>query len=254
MRHLVIALAAAGCAAQQTAPEPPAPPATIAAADRAGNRLEALIEDGGRFCTADGGWCADASAITYLADGSTRTLEINDPEQERGVWPFVVFVGPQGDHALFGITTLQREGYSGGGASTESLTLYEVVSHGAAIEPVLAVPLSGSAMIRACFSEADMRARLEACHDEYAYLAALSLDTSTQSGHPRFSYAVEAATYPGPLDRMEDSSQKGPLRRSDLVWAQNQECSFRRTLVLDEQAAHYMPTEPMPECSDFLIE
>ncbi len=245
-------LLAASCAAPQTLREPPAPPPTAAAADQAGNRLEALAQTGERFCTADGSWCLDADALTYTADGSVRSLEIVDPDQERGVWPFAVFVGPNNDHALFGVTAIERQMFSGGGASSTTLTLYEAVSHSTAVEPVLAVPLESSALVRACFGESDIRDRLEACHDEYSFIAALNLAPDTTSGHPRFVYVAEAATYPGPLSLTEDSSRAAPLRRSDLVWARNDACSFRRIMVLNEDAAHYMPIEPMPDCPDFL--
>lgn len=255
MRGLLIAALVAGCAASETTSAPPAPPPTIATTDRAGNRLEPLAPCGEALCTADGGWRIDASGATYRGDGSVRSFgDEGQSAENRGVWPFVVFVGGAPQHALFGVTTTTSEVYSGGSAEATVLTLYEVVAHNRDADPLLGVRLSGSAMIRACFNEADMRARREACHDEYAYAATLNLDPGAATGHPRFLYAAEAASYPGRVSRTEESTQAPALRGGDLVWARDEACSFRRTMVLSEEGNGYMPNEPMPDCSDYFTQ
>ena len=240
------------CAACTTTPAgaPGAPPPTAPASDAAGNRLEALVADGARFCTADGAWCAEAAGVvTHAADASTRTIEGAPEGQERAVWPFVVFVGGEADHVLMGFMDTDYDMYSGGGASSTMLTLYEMTGPATA-DSVLNVQIAGDAMIRACFSEADTRTRRDACHDEYAFAASLNLDPSVTSGHPRFLYASEAATYPGRVSRTADSAERGPLQARDLVWTRDETCSTTRTFTLAE-ARGYQPDASLPACEDY---
>lgn len=255
MRRAVLAMAfLAACATAPGGPsEPPSAPLTVTASDGAGNRLEALVADGDRFCTASRSWCLDGEGITYMADGTVRTPEVFD-DFERAVWPFVVFVGGREDHVLLGVTSAGREMYSGGGAATVSLTLYEVVGWDpTAIAPLLSVQTGAAIMIRACFTEDDMRARRGACHDEYAYSATLNLDPSVTEGHPRFIYVSEAASYPGRISRDDDNTNM-PLRAADLVWARDETCSYRRVFTLVLEAEGYVPDAEQPACTTYQLQ
>src|SRR3546814_5831390 len=82
--------------------------------------------------------------------------------------------------------------YSGGGGSASQLHLLEL--DGAPAAPalggeVLVVPWEASLMIRACFSEEDMKDRLEACHDEYDFGATLAVASMGGGAFPKIGRA-----------------------------------------------------------------
>jgi hypothetical protein len=252
-RLIVAALFLTACAGQTSIGEPGAPPPTAAAADQAGNRLEALSPRGDESCTHDSVWCLDASGlITYSRDGTQRaTTDAVDEAEERAVWPFAIRYG---ETAIVGITFRRSEGYSGGGATQDVITLYQVNASSRDATPVLSLPLYGSASIRACFDQEDRRARREACADEYAFAGALSLDATNANGRPRLVFTTEAATYPGRRSRMEDSTTAPPLQQSDLRWVRDDACSYRRVLAWAPGANAYAPDQPLPECSDYFTQ
>ena len=262
-------------------PPAPAPPPTRAAADAAGNRLEAFPVRGAapaegsdraeletaRHC-AGRNWCAWARRESVQqvwqlfvwhnprpdtpADPIPRTLTLpgRDDDTNFSVWPWIVRE-PSGA-VIVGLLATRRTGYSGGGAMVSRLTLFRSDPSDRTIAELFDVPVEGSAMIRACFSEADGRARRDACHDEYAFGGALSLDPATASGRPRFVYESRAGTFPGHVSRSEDSSERPPLRRRDLVWWRDPTCSFRRSFAFDPAAGRYVPDHPLPDCEDYL--
>lgn len=253
-RAMVAAAFLAACATAPAGPgDPSMPPPTVAASDRAGNRLEALVVDGDRFCTASRSWCLTGDSITYMADGSLRTPEVFE-EGERAVWPFVVFVGGREDHVLLGITSTRREMFSGGGARATFLTLYEVAGWiPAAVDPLFGAQIGADVMIRACFSEEDARARQHACYDLYLFGATLNLDPSVTEGHPRFVYVSEALSYPGRISRDDDNTDR-PLRAADLVWARDETCSYRRVFTLVPEAEGYVADAELPACTDYRLQ
>jgi len=143
--------------------------------------------------------------------------------------------------------------YSGGSAGMTWLTLYAVSNTDADVTPVFSVLLAGSAMIRACFDEDDMRERFEACHDEYAFAGSINLATYTQNGAPILIYEARASTYPGVRSRTTDTTES-PLRSAaDLVWVRDDTCTFQRTFERSPNsiAEAYAPDQPVPECSDY---
>lgn len=243
-----VLLLGAACAANPPASAPPDLPAIVAPAqDGAGNRLEPLVAEDGRYCTADGAWCVEAHGAATHA-GRTHSIPLMPENQERSVWPFVVVNGGAPDRALVGFLETQYEAYSGGGASFTSLTLYEM--GGDAPEPALTTMIASNKMIRACFGEADARPRRGACHDEYQFLAQLNLDQTNASGPPRFIYTSTAATFPGDLSLDVDSAERGPLRASDMVWLVDEGCAVTRTFARGADGA-YQPDEALPECGDY---
>src|SRR3546814_878124 len=117
------------------------------------------------------------------------------------LWPHLI-AGAQDSGApryLVGILTGQSSMYSGGGGSASQLHLLEL--DGAPAAPalggeVLVVPWEASLMIRACFSEEDMKDRLEACHDEYDFGATLAVASMGGGAFPTLSYRVVATAFP----------------------------------------------------------
>ena len=120
--------------------------------------------------------------------------------------------------------------YSGGGADASTLQLARVRHLQDDIQvddDVLTVPWLGNAMIRACFSEQDIKQRAGACHDEYGFSAKLALDTVAE-GMPVLRYQTVATRYPAGVSRFEDSLAKGPLKKKDLRSEQDPACTYTR--------------------------
>lgn len=215
MRIIAAALAAltlVACTppAQEETPtgEPSLPGVTLPVADRAGNRMEALTQEGERWCTSDGVWCIENGAvIASFMPGPAIALP-----GEGEVWGTIVRVG---ETAFVGRVYTDQQMYSGGGGSAQHLTLYEI-ANGEARE-VLRIPYGADSMIRACFDEADEATRAGACHDEYRLVSRISLDEGASSGAPVIVLETAAGSFPGPLTRTQDSAERGPLTEDDLV-------------------------------------
>jgi len=247
----------------------PFPAVTTRAARRAARRAaeEALVEDLVLHrCTRGREWCAELvregdSWVLEIAgragaDGPERRLRFEPPDRDTGdpifaLWPH--FVRETGGAVTVGLLASRRTGFSGGGALATRLILVRVAPGASRAEAVLAVPVEGSAMVRACFSEEDMRLRREACHDDYQFSGTLTLAPDGGGGRPAFLLATRARTYPGEVTRWEDSAERPPLGRGDLVWADHPGCSYRRTFAFDPAAGRYVADAPLPDCGQFLV-
>lgn len=243
--------------------------------DHAGNRSEPLTAQrqaapaAGEdplpitFCEAARDWCATVrqdgedgpwTLLVFPAGVQNEPLRYPLPEApeeepaEVSLWPFLV---READGTLLaGVQYYRRTMYSGGGAGAERLLLLRLPGEQAPV-PVLETPIGGSSMVRACFGEDDMRARRDACHDEYEFTGTLALDPAATAGRPRFILTTVARTYPGQVSRDEDSAERPPLRRRDLIWWRDPECSYTRRFAPDA-AGQYAPDAPLPACSDYL--
>ena len=262
MKHLMmIAAAALACACTPPAADdvvntaaPSLPGVTLPVADQAGNRMEALTQNGDRWCTGDGVWCTvnDGAGVTVTkGDASVGTIAFAEAEgaNEWASWPVIVRVGRDDTSVLVGIMQTTNQMYSGGGGEATRLVLYSV-SGGAANE-LVRMPLSASSMIRACFDEDDQTQRAGACRDEYAFVTRISLDESVADGAPKIILETAAGSFPGRVTRNADSLEDAPLTEADLVWAQDSACSYRRTYVRGSDGL-YTPDQPLPACADYL--
>ena len=217
-------------------------------------------------CAAARDWCAELvrDGESWLLELSGRAdpnaperrIRLQPPDREIGdpnfeLWPQLV--RESGGAVIVGLLAARRTGFSGGGAMATRLILVRVEPGAPQAAEVLTVPVEGSAMIRACFSEADMRLRREACHDEYEFSGALTLAPDDGQGRPSFLLTTRARTYPGEVERWEDSADRPPLRRGDLVWAEHPGCSYRRTFSFDPAEGRYLADAPLPECGQFLV-
>jgi hypothetical protein len=146
----------------------------------------------------------------------------------------------------------RRTTFSGGWAHASFVELVRAPGGEGAVEGLFTVPAGSGIGIRACFDDDDMRNRGGACHDEYAFDGTLMLDPAAGQGTPRFVLETRARSYPGRRSRSEDSTQAPPLRRSDLAWADDPGCSYRRTFARDPQTGRYTPDAPLPACADYL--
>jgi len=263
MKRLMIAAAALlACACTPPATEedavntaePTLPGVTLPVADQAGNRMEALTQNGDRWCTGDGVWCTvnDGAGVTVTKGGaSVATIPVAEAEEGDAweSWPVIVRVGRDDASAIVGVVHTDNEPYSGGGGAASQLVLYSV-SGGAANETVR-MPLSGSKMIRACFDETDSDRRVGACHDEYAFVTRISLDEEVSDGAPRLILQTAAGAFPRSAALNIDSEEEPPLTQADLVWSPDQTCSYRRTYSRGADGL-YMPDQPLPPCADYL--
>lgn len=262
MKCVVIATALLACACAPPAP-PPSAPAAAVETDGAGNRLEELDGAAGRFCTDDGAWCVmtDATSARVLfteneAERDIASFPVVEGEQ-RETWPFIVREprADGGESVLIGLERTQQQMYSGGGASAKFVTLYALSSRtaiGALAPPVLTAPTAGGATIRACFSEADVAMRREACADEYGFAGVLSLDADNAIGPPRLVLTTVATTFPGPRSRRSDSTTEAPPQESDLVAVRDETCSYRRVASFDPTVNAYVFDQELPVCPDYL--
>jgi len=247
----LLAVGACSPAAETAATAPSTPPAleavTLPQSDGAGNQMVALeqIGEGGMFCAGGEAWCVltgDEGAVSVAQDGGAQVALPTRGER----WPNAIV--SQGA-AIVGVIETETQTYSGGGGSASHLTLYRV-ANGAAME-IAKLPYAAAIDIRACFTEEDTRRRMDACSDQYNFVSRVRLDETVTSGAPRIVLETAAGTFPGRVTRGEDSLERSALTQADLVWAQDDVCSFRRTYSATA-AGPYAPDAELPACSDYL--
>lgn len=233
-------------------------------------------------CTRDGNWCVRVQPVAEEGDRSTMLevlekvqgqgkphsyrVSIDVPqESELSLWPWIVRLAPgvgsdepvtdpqqraRQNVLVGGIVTFSAM-YSGGGADASTLQLARVRHLQDDIQvddDVLTVPWLGSAMIRACFSEQDIKQRAGACHDEYGFSAKLALDT-VAGGMPVLRYQTVATRFPAGVSRFEDSLAKGPLKKKDLRSEQDPACTYTRLFHFREGMFH--PDQELPDCAGY---
>ncbi len=244
-------------------------PLLLAAAAPADGPVIALVKGAdGRQCLPDKSLClaipevADEGGDTALVVTSSGLAEpvtvalpgFYDAEKQE-LWPNLIAVKSDGGapRYLVGILGRMNNMYSGGGGSAARLHLFEFASTPEPTglgEEVLDVVWDGSLLIRACFSEQDMKDRLEACHDEYDFNATLTAAPDEGSWLPTLTYRAVATTYPRNSRRSEDNSAT-KLKRADLVRAEDPACTYQRTLRYNPATARYEMDQPAPDCSDY---
>ena len=185
----------------------------------------------------------DPAHTTYGLEG----LASGDDDPSFSLWPSLIrFEGG----VLAGVETHARAMYSGGGANSTTLHLIAFLPGQLPFE-VLSVAYSANVMIRACFSERDLKHRAGACHDLYSFDATIIPEEAVAGGMPLLHYRSEATSFPGPVSRSRDSRDGKPLRKGDLVEATDPQCSYYRLYRFDPEARGYLPDAPLPDCSDY---
>lgn len=156
---------------------------------------------------------------------------------------------------IFGVVASLRETYSGGGASSSKLYLYELSGVGTeypTVRELLSTPYEGERNIRACFSEADEKKRQGACLDRYNFDARLTLSPNANGAWPTFRYTAEASAYPRTV-RFEQDNSGLQLTRDDLVSSIDEQCTFTRQIRYNPFIQRYEFDAISPECGDYLI-
>jgi hypothetical protein len=234
--------------------------------------IQLVAGEGERRCLADKSLClelakADGDAdiagsliVTSPASGKVDTVPLPFASSDgEGVelWSHLVAVPPNEAESadrseyLVGIVTETRTMYSGGGGSGGRLHLLrlaqtpETTSLGG---EVLDVVWDSSLLIRACFSEEDMKDRLGACHDEYSFKGVLAAGPNDGGELPALTYRSVATAYPQTSRRTEDNSV-GKLKKSDLATWRDPECSYTRMLRFNPATARYEMDRAAPDCS-----
>lgn len=250
-------------------------PLLIAAAQPAAAPANVVVDlvagEDGRRCLPDNSLCLDVPAA-QAGGAAGASLIVTSPSSDNrdtvalpfgadelaGLWPRLIVV-PQGAEAenperrqyLVGVVTEERAMYSGGGGSGSRLHLLRLdrnadgVSLGA---EVLDTVWDSSLMIRACFSEEDMKDRLGACHDEYSFTGALAAAGPDGGELPSLTLRTTATAYPQTSRRTEDNSTV-KLKKSDLAQWKDPECSYTRLLHYNPATARYEMDRPAPDCS-----
>lgn len=228
-----------------------------------GDRIEPLTVSEDRACTADGALCvglaeqANGDETIFIpvvrAPGALPAGSETASGEAETYKPWAGLIRLADGGFLAGVERESRSMYSGGGGQATELRLYRLDAEGeAGAAPVLTVPIQGSLMIRACFSEEDMTQRAGACHDEYSFAATLTASDAADA-MPVLTYETTATAYPRGASRSEDSLEKPPLKPADLVAARDPKCSVTRRFTFDAKAGEYRPDSPLPDCSDYTV-
>ncbi|MDR6834511.1 MULTISPECIES: hypothetical protein [unclassified Sphingopyxis] len=239
--------------------------------------VDLIAHEGGGHCLPDGQICfalpgeADSGAlpanlvVSFPGSGDTENTALPLPAfagepQALHLWPHAVWVrrgdeadGKSGLEMLVGVIGEQRAMYSGGGGSGSRLHLlrFGMAPHAIALgSEVLDVEWDSSLMIRACFSEQDMKDRLDACHDEYKYKAVLQPAPADGGELPALTYRSFATAYPQTSRRSEDNSGQ-KLKSGDLADWKDPDCSYQRLLRYNPATARYEMDRPAPDCSSY---
>lgn len=203
--------------------------------------------DGGLVLTAPGAGEADDLALPFARDDG-QTLDL---------WPNLIAVpspegvAPDARQYLMGILVGMSTMYSGGGGNGSRLHLLRLdttPSNARLGGEVLDIVWDSSLMIRACFSEQDMKNRLEACHDEYSFTGTLAAAAPDGGELPALTLRTAATAYPQTSRRTEDNSNI-KLKKSDLTHWKDPECSYTRLLHYNPATTRYEMDRPAPDCS-----
>ncbi len=244
------------------------------------------------YCTQDKRWCmfiardVDQNTTTlnifngqlppiikdgrsYARDVGTYSFSASDAgggmyDASVKIWPTIIRQPTPRDDGLklnetitIGIETGASTGYSGGGAQSTWLDLYQLVPtiDGSVPEPinfgtVLSAPLSASKLIRACFGDEDYKQRRGACHDEYDFQASITLGKTMPDGTPQLLYKSIATATPG-SSRLSKDNSGHQLSVADLETRRDLKCSYRRVYIYNGEQGAYFTAKPTPDCSDF---
>jgi hypothetical protein len=244
-----------------------------AGADRAGNRMLAFAAPARRgssdpfalHCTADRAaerrWCARLvrggaggawRLELALGAGPARRFELAAPEDaltELSIWPHIVI--EPGGAAIVGVERVRSESFTDREGDDGRLILLRAGPAPAPLRQVLEVPTWSYSDLYMCLHPGDSRRRFGACWERKEYVGRLTLDPATRAGPPHFLFTARARTYPAHNVLEREMDRQVPLRRSDLRWATDPECSYRRRIAWQARQGTYQADGPFPRCPDY---
>jgi len=224
----------------------------------AGQSFEALTQAGkdAPLCTAEGGLCVTGTrdgAFAITRDGKPVAQWTAKKEQDDDRFLALPSVLRLSDGSvLVGVGVRRTQMYSGGNAEVIFQRLM-LVRWGQEPSTVMEAPYSSDISIRACFSEKDMKHRLDACADQYALTSTLKPAAGTHGGMPDLTLAVKATNYPRGVSRNSDSLAMPALTKADLVEETDTACTYSRRYAFDTATRTYRPDAPLPACEDFTV-
>lgn len=230
-----------------------------------------IAGDGETQCLPDKSLCLELAGgdkgearnllVSSPASGDAEKISIALPtgtdERSLSLWPKLVPIERLGESGarlppeyLVGVIAEERAMYSGGGGSGGRLHLLQLGMgpHATGLREVFDVVWDSSLLIRACFSEQDMKDRLGACHDEYSFKATVAGAPNDGGELPALTYRSFATAYPQTSRRTEDNSGY-KLKKSDLAQWSDPECSYTRTLHYNPATSRYEMDRAAPDCS-----
>jgi len=253
-------------AAQPTAALPDAAPDPVVVTLVAGEGDAQCLPDHSLCLELPGGEGNDEASrhllVSSPASGDAGKMSLSLPDGADGqtlhLWPNLIPILRTSEDGtrlppefLVGVIEEDRTMYSGGGGSGGRLRLLRLGTAPHAIrlgDEVLDIVWDSSLMIRACFSEQDMKDRLEACHDEYSFKGTLAAAPGDGGELPSLTFRSFATAYPQTSRRTEDNSGQ-KLKRSDLTHWKDVECSYERVLRYNPATSRYEMDRPAPDCS-----
>lgn len=157
---------------------------------------------------------------------------------------------------IFGTISYQSEGYSGGGAQSSSMMLYaaEKRADGKLHIDLLEdpIPYAQSALIRACFSENDMKLRRDMCHDDYTQDVTIKPTGNVINGLPELLYISKASISPGFARRDQDNSDADLLKTlvdKDFEPRIDDRCTYTTNMYVHKDRDRYVLD--FKDCSEF---
>ncbi len=148
-------------------------------------------------------------------------------------------------------TTAMYSGGGGNGSRLHLLRLDTTPSNTRLGDEVLDVVWDSSLMIRACFSEQDMKDRREACHDDYNFTGSAVRRARRKPANYRRSPIVRSRPPFRVLRAGHRTTAANASRPADLVHEKDPECSYERTLRYNPATSRYEMDRPAPDCSDY---
>lgn len=167
---------------------------------------------------------------------------------EHSIWPHLV--REASGALLIGVERYRRTGFSGGGAGETELVLLRLETPAAEPAELLTLRTGYTAMIRACFSEADYRSG-RPCHQELAFSGRVTLAPSAVGGRSALAVATTARVFP--RGSLQEGWETRPYRRANSVWETDPACSYRRLFAFNAASGRYEPDRPLPDCSTYSL-
>lgn len=233
-----------------------------------------LNADNKMYCNAQTDWCVgintEGTMETNGPFASSRTLrsdrniwDLPDIPNFKGftVWPELIRLSE--DRAIVGVIGPAQPDYNletpltGGTFTRQDLYLFEVtLGEPSSSNLVFIMPSSASTSIRACFNQADEKKRGGQCMDTYRFKADVKAlpgkKQASGSEYPNLQVTTQATRAPAGASRYADAKAQPAPTPAQAGPVADSQCSYTATYQWNPDGAVYEPTQPVPDCSEFL--
>lgn len=220
------------------------------------------------YCNAQTDWCVgintEGTMETNGPYATSRTLrsdrniwDLPDIPNFKGftVWPQLIRLSE--DRAIVGVIGPAQPDYnletplSNGTFTRQDLYLFEVtLGEPSSSNLVFITPMTATTSLRTCFNEADEKKRGGHCMDTYRYQAEIQALAGKQQ--------ADGKEYPNlQITTQATRSSAGPSPHANATAAQtapvpDKQCSYTATYQWNADGGLYEPTQPVPDCVEFL--